>query len=210
MKNIPKIIGITAIVAVIGVSMLGCATVGATHGAADTLDLLATRTTVHANFIPEPLSQEAIDMLVRAGFTAPTGGNQRSFDLFVVTDRQVMNRMQVNHPYAGALSTAPLVIVIAADESRARFPELHEMDTSLAGMSMVVQATAMGLASCILSIAPQQERIDSVRAGLSLPEYFMPVMMVAFGYPGPDAIAGASALVPHNPSHLHVNAFGRR
>ena len=209
MKNTGKLFGIIAAVAVIGFSMTGCATTGQAT-APQSLDLLLARTTVHAGFVPTPLSQADIDLLVRAGFTAPTGGDQRSFDLFVVTDREVMRRMRINHPYSAGLETAPLVIVVAADESRARFPELHEMDASLAGMSMVVQATGMGLASCILSITPQEERIASVRAALSMPDHFMPVMMVAFGHPGVDAISNASALVPHRASQLHVNAYGRR
>lgn len=164
------------------------------------------RTTLHGDFDTAPLEEEAIDLLLRAGFSGPTGGNQRSLDFFVVTDRAVMRGIQEGHPFASALDTAPLVIVIAGDESTARYPELHEMDSGIAAMAMMVQAADLGLASCVLSISPQESRVNSARSALSMPDTMTPVLMVAFGYPATDAVSSAS-VEAYNAAQVHVNGY---
>jgi nitroreductase len=168
--------------------------------------LLYSRTTLHNNFATAPIDQKAIDLIVHAAFTAPTGGGQRSIEFFVVTDRAVMKKIQEGHPYSSGLDTAPLVIVVAANESLARYPELHEMDSGIAAMAMIVQAADIGLSTCVLSISPQDERIGSAKTALSMPANYKPVLMVAFGYPGVDATAGAS-VETYKESQVHVNGL---
>ena len=196
---------------VLSLSFYGCESTSSptARGRLQPTELLYARATAHNNFVTTPIDQNAIDLIVRAGFTAPTGGNQRSIELFVVTERDVMRQIQEGHPYSSALDTTPLVIVVAANESLARFPELHEMDASLFAMTMIVQATDMGLSTCILSIAPQDERINAAKNALRMPANYRPILMVAFGHPGPDARTGASATVAHNVSQVHVNRYSQ-
>ncbi|MDR0389915.1 MAG: nitroreductase family protein [Spirochaetaceae bacterium] len=186
------------------ITVLGCNTPAKakTPGQAE---LLYARETLHNNFSTTPLDQKFIDLIVRAAFTAPTGGGQRSVEFFVVTDREVMKSIQRGHPYSSGLDTAPLVVVVAANETLARYPELHEMDSGLAAMAMIVQATDLGLASCVLSISPQEERVQSAANALSMPDIYTPVLMVAFGYPAADARTGAS--VDYKESQVHTNAY---
>ena len=157
-------------------------------------DILYERTTIHANsnYDETPLSDAEVTLILNAGFSAPTGGNQRSTNFFVITDQP--------------LNTAPLVIVVAADEANCRYPELHEMDAGLAAGAMQVQATEMGLSSCVLSIFPQDERVNAVRQALSMPETFKPVLMVAFGRPAVDVVAGAS-VQNYKAEQVHYNAY---
>lgn len=171
-------------------------------------DILYERTTIHANsnYDETPLSDAEVTLILNAGFSAPTGGNQRSTNFFVITDREVMKVIQTGHPYSQPLNTAPLVIVVAADEANCRYPELHEMDAGLAAGAMQVQATEMGLSSCVLSIFPQDERVNAVRQALSMPETFKPVLMVAFGHPAVDVVAGAS-VQNYKAEQVHYNAY---
>lgn len=55
-------------------------------------DILYERTTIHANsnYDETPLSDAEVTLILNAGFSAPTGGNQRSTNFFVITDREVM------------------------------------------------------------------------------------------------------------------------
>ena len=103
-----------------------------------------------------------------------------------------MRKMQEGHPYASALSTSPLVIVVSGDMADAYYPELLEMDAGLAAGAILMEAADRSLATCVLSISPQEKRIESVRAALSLPETLRPILMVAVGYPSEDARTSAS------------------
>jgi nitroreductase len=196
---------------VLYLGFFGCKTSAnpAAAGTSQPANLLYARTTLHNNFATAPIDQKVVDLIVRAAFTAPTGGGQRSIEFFVVTDREVMKKIQTGHPYSSGLDTAPLVIVVAANESLAKYPELHEMDSGIAAMAMIVQATDIGLSSCVLSISPQDERINSAKTALAMPDNYTPVLMVAFGYPGADAATGASVEM-YKESQVHVNAYTAR
>lgn len=169
-------------------------------------DVLAHRKTSHGagqEYDPAPLDQSVVRALVEAGISAPSGGDQRSLDFYIITDRKRMDQIRSGHPYATALLTAPCVIVIAGDEARARYPELHDMDAGLAAMAVLVQATQMNLTTCVLSIAPQGGRMETVRAAASMPKTMRPVLMVAVGRPATDATTGAS-VGPWNPARVHT------
>lgn len=66
------------------------------------------------------------------------------------------------------------------------------MDAGLSAGAMQVQATALGLSSCVMSIYPQEERVDAVRKAVNMPETMKPVLMVAFGTADVDTVASAS------------------
>lgn len=156
-------------------------------------DVLYQRTTLHQegqDYDTAPLPDDVVDKLIRAGFSAPSGGNQLANHYYIIMDRSVMQRIQESHPYSTPLNTAPLVIVVAGDEANCRYPELLEMDAGFS--AMLVQATTFGLSSCVMSIYPQEERVNAVREATGMPETMKPVLMVAFGYATTDAISSAS------------------
>ena len=66
------------------------------------------------------------------------------------------------------------------------------MDAGIATGAILLQAADFRLSTCVLSIAPQQERIHSVRSALGIDENLLPVLMIAVGYPDADAVSGAS------------------
>jgi len=151
------------------------------------------RTTLHGGYDAErSLTEEQISGLLNAAFSMPTGGNQRALEFFVVTDRETLSEMKGGNPYSQALDTAPCVTVIAADTGSAFYEELLEMDAGIATGAILLQAADFSLSTCVLSIAPQQERIHSVRSALGMDENLLPVLMIAVGYPDADAVSGAS------------------
>lgn len=170
-------------------------------------DILYERTTIHANsnYDETPLSDAEVTLILNAGFSAPTGGNQRSTNFFVITDREVMKVIQTGHPYSQPLNTAPLVIVVAADEANCRYPELHEM-VPAGSWSDAGAGDGNGSFFRVLSIFPQDERVNAVRQALSMPETFKPVLMVAFGRPAVDVVAGAS-VQNYKAEQVHYNAY---
>lgn len=163
------------------------------------------RTTTRS-FSQDPVTEEQTDLLIKAAFAAPTGGDQHSCEFIIITDRAVMADLKKGNPYSAALDTAPLVIVIAVNEETAVYPELLEFDSGLASQSILVQASESGLSSVPMSIAPQKERIQGVSETLGLPEHVIPQIMIAIGYPAEDAISSASVNF-YDKSRVHYNGF---
>ena len=171
---------------------------------------LTERTTLHSRYDPDKAwSNDQITSILAAGFTMPTGGGQRSLEFFVVTQRDTMAAMRGGNPYSQALETVPCIIVIAADNKKAFYEELQEMDAGLAAGAILAQATSMGLTTCVLSITPQPQRIESVRNALNMPDSFIPVLMIAVGYPAADAFTSASA-DSWNDNQVHYNSYSEK
>ena len=149
------------------------------------------RTTLHSGYDATTLvPEEMINAILSAAFSMPTGGGQRALEFFVVTDRSTMQEMKGGNPWSQALDTAPCVIVVTADGDSAYYDELLEMDAGIAAGAMLIQAADLGLTTCILSIAPQEERIRSVRTALETDT--LPILMMAVGYPAVDTYSSAS------------------
>jgi nitroreductase/predicted small secreted protein len=157
-------------------------------------------------FSDEPVSQEQIDMLLNAAFASPTGGNQRSCELMVVTDRGMMKKMQEGHPYSQPLDTAPLVIVIGVNEETAKYPEILTLDAGIASMAIMVQAAEMGLVSVPMSIMPQAERIQGIANAIGHPESVSGQIMVAIGHSAVDGDTHASTDY-FKEDQVHVNGW---
>lgn len=157
-------------------------------------------------FSDEPVSQEQIDMLLNAAFASPTGGNQRSCELMVVTDREMMKKMQEGHPYSQPLDTAALVIVIAVNEETAKYPEILTLDAGIASMAIMVQAAEMGLASVPMSIMPQAERIQGIARAIGHPANVVGQIMVAIGHSAVDGDTHASTDY-YKEDQVHLNGW---
>ena len=150
------------------------------------------RTTLHSRYDSDrQVTDTQISELLNAAFSMPTGGNQRALEFYIVTDREILADMKGGNPYSQALDSAPCVIVIAADTESAFYDELLEMDAGIAAGGILLQAADMDLSSCVLSIAPQEERIQSVRSALNMGDNLRPILMIALGYPEADAVTGA-------------------
>ncbi|ULQ60503.1 nitroreductase family protein [Brucepastera parasyntrophica] len=163
------------------------------------------RTTARA-FAQTPVTEARIEDLLRAAFASPTGGNQRAWEFIIITDHSVMKAIQAGHPYAQALSSAPLLIVIAEDTSAARYPELLEFDSGIAVQAILVRAAELGLSSVAMSVAPQEKRIRAVARAASLPDTVIPHMMIALGYPASDAVSSASVSF-YDARKVHRNRY---
>ncbi|MDR0758570.1 MAG: nitroreductase family protein [Treponema sp.] len=157
-------------------------------------------------FSSNKVTQEHIDLILKAAFAAPTGGNQRSWEFIVVTDKNLMLDMKQGNSYSQALDTAPLVIVIAVSPQTAAYPELLTMDAGIAAQSILVQASKLGLASVPMSIAPQKARIDGVSRALHIPADIVPHIMICIGQPLTDAVSSASTNF-YDERKVHYNRY---
>ncbi len=101
-------------------------------------------------------SKELIDKVVEAGLYAPSGHNQQSWLIVVVTEKNVQDRLRkVNaeiwekptDPFYGA----PVIIIVLADKSK----KTYINDGSLVLGNMMLAAHELGLASCWINRAKE-------------------------------------------------------
>lgn len=194
----------------LAVFLFGCSDNTPTGGAEKLASNLANRVTTRNAYDPEvSLTDQQTKLILEAGFSAPTGVNQRSLEFIVVDDREIMTDL-FDEGMNMAFLTASAMFVIVDNTSVTGYPEYIQIDTGLAAMAMVTQATEMGLATVVLSVSPNENKMGLLRTYLGLDNTYNPMLMVAVGTisdSNPDAVSGAS-VETYNEAQVHYNKLG--
>lgn len=165
-------------------------------------EAILTRRSIR-KFKSTPISSELIEKLLRAGMQAPSARNKQPWHFVVVTERNLLDKISVVHPYAYMLKEAPLGILICGDKNLEITVEYIGQDCSAATQNMLLVAHDSGLGAVWLGIYPREPRIKALRELLNLPENIIPISMIAVGYP--DEIKS-----PENrfkPERVHYNKW---
>ena len=148
----------------------------------DALDAIFTRRSIR-KFTEDPVSDQDIETLLRAGMAAPSAGNQQAWEFVVIDDREVLGRIPAVHPYAQMCEEAPLCLAVCADLAREKYAGFWVQDCSAATENILLAAHAMGLGAVWLGIAPGGDRAQQVAELLHLPRGIEALALVAVGHP---------------------------
>ena len=130
-----------------------------------------------------PVEKDWILEILRAGMQAPSAGNQQPWEFYVVEDSDKIQALAASSPYAGCAAGAKTVIVPVYRTEGIRFPELAQIDLSIAQENMWLRTDELGLGGVLLAIAPVRDRMENVRNVLNLPEGVEPFSLFPVGYP---------------------------
>lgn len=133
-----------------------------------------------------PVEVEKIEQILRAAMAAPSAGDQRPWEFYVVRDKEAIQKLSECSPYSGCAAGAPVVIIPCLKTQDLRFPELDEIDLAIATEHILLEATELGLGAVWLAIAPIDERMEAVEEVLGLPDNLRPFALVPVGYPAED------------------------
>lgn len=89
-----------------------------------------------------PVEKEKVENLLRAGMAAPSGKDKRPWEFIVVDERELLDSLAAHLPYAKMLTSAPMAIVVCADETKSDY---WYLDCSAAAENMLLAAEAQGL-----------------------------------------------------------------
>lgn len=145
------------------------------------MDEIFTRTSTR-QFELREIEPEKIQVLLRAGFSAPSALNQRPWEFFVVTNKEILNKLSKASPYAGTVAKAPAAIVICY-RTNIKAVDFAHIDCAVAAENILLQLESLGLGGVFLAIAPLEDRIQAVKQILDLPENLEPFNIIPFGYP---------------------------
>ncbi len=148
----------------------------------NTLQAIFTRRSVR-NFKPEPVSEDDLQDLLRAGMQAPSAKNEQPWHFIVIDDPQLLHAIPEFHPYSKMLLEAPLAILVCSDRKLEEKRASWLQDCSAATQNILLAAHAKGLGAVWLGIFPDSERVFGMQSLLDLPEGVRPVTLVAVGHP---------------------------
>jgi nitroreductase len=146
------------------------------------IDFIINRRSVR-KYLPQPVPDELLEDILRAGMYAPSAVNKQPWHFIVVRDRKIMEEIMRVHPYASMLKQAPAAIVVCGDMHLANAPEYTPVDCAVATQNILLAAHGLGLGGVWLGLHPREERKKAISALFKLPENVMPFSIVSLGYP---------------------------
>ena len=169
------------------------------------INAILTRTSVRA-YTAQDVTDEQVELILRAAMSAPSAGNKQPWRFVVVRDKSILTQISANLHTMTMAKDAPLAIVVCAD-TRDTFQgdgfDYWVEDTSAATENLLLAAHALGLGAVWCGIYPQMKRVDYLKQLLKLPEHIIPLNVIPVGWP-----AGEQRVKDKwKPEHIHQNTW---
>jgi nitroreductase len=149
------------------------------------------------------ITDEILENLLQAGFSAPSAGNQQPWHFVLLDDRKILNVIHTFHPSAKMLTDADKAILVCGDLHLEKFKGYWMIDCAAATENILLAAHSLGLGACWLGMYPREGRIAGMRKLLQLPSHIIPFALVSLGYPAEIK----SREERYNKSRIHQNKW---
>lgn len=149
------------------------------------------------------ISDEIVEILLRAGMAAPSAGNEQPWEFIVLRDKEIMKKITKVHPYSQMLLSADVAIVVCGDESKELFKGFWVQDCSAATENILIAAEDKGLGAVWLGVYPIEDRVNALKNILDLPDSVMPLSIIPIGYKDEEK----KPLDRFNKTRIHYNKW---
>ncbi len=134
-------------------------------------------------FSGEPVSEEALHLLLRAGMVAPSVRNTKPWEFIVLRDADRKERLAASSRNWAMLKDAALGIIVAVKGHHESLAIHYQQECGASTENILLAAQAMGLGAVWLGLYPDEERVKAARQICGLPEEVLPVTLIALGHP---------------------------
>lgn len=134
-------------------------------------------------FEDRAVEPDKIDLLIKAGFAAPSALNERPWEFYVVTGKEKLIELSKTSQYAKPVANAPAAIVVCYNTSNLKNLDFVDINCAVAAENIWLEMEELGLGGVFMAVRPFQDRIDAVSKVLNLPEEVVPFNIMPFGYP---------------------------
>ena len=148
-------------------------------------EVMKSRRSIRA-YKRDEIPEEMVKILIDSARRAPSAGNVQPWEFVVVRDRRIKRKLARAALNQTFIEEAPVVIVVCADEARARMSYGSRgvnlyciQDTAAAIENLLLAACALGLGACWVGAFYE----DEVKEVLGIPRDVRPVAVIPIGYP---------------------------
>lgn len=136
-------------------------------------------------FTDEKVSKQDLEMIVKAGMSAPSGINLQPWELIVFDDQKTLDFMVDLHEYSKMFKTATAGIVVCGNMERTfeNCRDLWVQDCSACTQNILLAIEALKLGGVWLGIYPIKERCQKLTDYYNLPDNIIPFAVIAIGHP---------------------------
>ena len=118
----------------------------------------------------EEIKPEILNDIIEAGFHAPSGHNNKGWEIYYTTDENKLNELSQMHQWTKFVAKASAVICVAYDISD--MEAFWVEDCSAFMENMLIQATEYGIGSCWIGVRGIENTEETVKNILKInPNY---------------------------------------
>jgi nitroreductase len=148
----------------------------------DALEAIHTRRSIRT-YQDKPVPDDLIQEVLAAAMSAPSACNAQPWQFVVIRDREILKEIPRINSHAAMAAHAPLAILVCGDLGLEISAGYWVVDCAAAVQNLLLAAHALGLGAVWTGVFPQQDRIESFRGLLKLPQQVVPHSLIAIGYP---------------------------
>jgi nitroreductase len=148
----------------------------------EAMEALLTRRSV-SSFTDRPVEKGTLVSLVRAAMHATCEEDPHPWHFLLVTERDLLNRIPEEHPFAIMALEATAAILVCAQPEVVSPTGLWFQDCAAATQNLLLAAHAQGIGGVWVPIYPHVQRMARIRALLGIPARIEPFAIVPLGYP---------------------------
>lgn len=146
----------------------------------DLLEGIYTRRSVR-QYTDQPIAQEQLLQIIRAGMWAPSGRNNQPWRFVIVKNSETKKELAKQTKYHAIIENAAACIAVFIDKSAIYHEVKDHQSIGACLQNMLLAAHGLGLGA--LWIGEILKNADAVRSLLSLPDEMDLMAVVTLGYP---------------------------
>ncbi len=146
------------------------------------MDAIYNRRSIR-RYTKDDVTDSQMTVLLKAAMSAPSARNQRPWHFIIVRDKTTLQQLSRTHRYSDMVKDAPVSIVVCGDIHLQSYKDYWALDCSAAAENILIAAEDIHLGTVWVAVYPREERIDHVRAALSLPSNILPLCIIPVGHP---------------------------
>lgn len=146
---------------------------------------IMTRTSIR-QYTDEPVSQQNVETLLRAGMAAPTAVNAQPWHFVAITDKAKLKELAATNRRGSMIEQAALAIVVCGNMDKAmkgKGQAYWIQDCSAATENILLAAHGLGLGAVWTGLYPMDDRVAAVSQVLHLPQTIIPLCTIVIGHP---------------------------
>jgi nitroreductase len=172
----------------------------------ETLTTIYSRKSIR-KYDDKKIDKETIDLLIKAGLSAPSNVNKMPWEFVVVDNKEMLENIANATLYAKMTKDAPLAILVCGNMERTFSGEGKEFwiqECSAATQNILLAAHSLGLGAVWTGVYPTHDRIRNVSRAAKLPISIVPLSLIVLGYPESEITPSEKELPT---DRVHYNGY---
>jgi len=147
----------------------------------ETIKAIMTRRSIRS-WTNEPVADEDRKIIFEAAMNAPSAADARPWHFVAVDDPAIINQF-TGLGGTEMLAESTLLVLVCGDVGKEVYPGFWPQDCSCAAQNMQLAAHDIGIGCVWVAIYPLEERVQTCRKILEIPEAITPFALLAMGVP---------------------------